>query len=190
MSLPKAYLAGPISGRTYAGATDWREEMRWRLAPEIVGVSPMRGKDYLASMDGGIGGSPDEAYMRNAISSQRGIIGRDRNDVRTADAVLMNLLGADRVSIGTMIEAGWADAWRIPVVLVIEPEGNIHHHVMLDGLVTYRVPSLDEAETLVRVLLNAPRREVKMEYTGKGYLSEFPARFDPAPMRPIPGGGL
>ena len=40
--------------------------------------------------------------------------------MQRCDVVLMYLIGAKKVSIGTMIEAGWADAYRKPVVLVLE----------------------------------------------------------------------
>ncbi len=184
MSKAKVYLAGPITGLTYQGATDWREYMVKRFEPNIAAMSPMRGKDYLAAMPGLIGGSPEETYMKEVISSQRGILGRDRNDVKTADAILMNVLGAKIVSIGTMIEAGWADAYRIPVVLVIESgKENIHNHVMLDGLATYRVDNLDAAEHLIRVLLGLPRPGIRKA-------PPLPAAAPQQPMTPIEGGGL
>lgn len=187
MSRPKVYLAGPITGQTYAGATDWREGMRKALEPHIMGMSPMRGKDYLADMAGTIGGTPEESYMKAVISSQAGILGRDRNDVRTADVVLMNLLGAKIVSIGTMIEAGWADAYRIPIVLVTEGKENIHNHVMLYGLATYIVPDLDTAEHLIRVLLGVPG----MKGRKLGLKSEAASEHPPTGvMVPQPGGGL
>ena len=39
----------------------------------------------------------------------KGIVTRDRWDVAKADVVLMNLVGATQVSIGTMVELGWAE---------------------------------------------------------------------------------
>ena len=37
------YLAGPITGKTYAGATDWRHDFGLIL-PKVIKLSPMRGK--------------------------------------------------------------------------------------------------------------------------------------------------
>ncbi len=189
---PTVYLAGPITGLTYRGATDWRNQVKYELAPDVIGASPMRGKDYLAALPGLIGGSPEEAYMKEVISSQRGILGRDRNDVRTADVVLMNVLGAKIVSIGTMIEAGWADAYRIPIVLVMEPGvENVHNHVMLDGLATYRLDNLQDAVHLIRILLNVPAYQTAIG----NYDANVPASLargpsEPITMTPLAGGGL
>lgn len=149
-SRPRVYLAGPISGLNYAGATDWRESVARQLLPNIIGLSPMRGKDYLASLDV-IGGRPDEAYTSNAMSTGKAVVTRDRNDTTKSDAVLMNLLGSKKVSIGTMIEAGWADAARVPLVLVIEPD-NIHQHMMLAEIAGYTVSTLDEAVHILKTL--------------------------------------
>lgn len=161
-SRPRVYLAGPITGLTYDGATDWREEVINALWPRVVGVSPMRGKSYLAKLSviedavkqqASIGGTSEDLYkLGNVMSSPQGITGRDRNDVMHADAVLMNLLGATRVSIGTMIEAGWADAFRKPLVVVREPD-NLHAHGMLDAMATYTVSTLDEGIHLVNLLV-------------------------------------
>jgi len=42
---PKVYLAGPIKGLTYTGATDWRDEAKDALYDiGIAGYSPMRAK--------------------------------------------------------------------------------------------------------------------------------------------------
>lgn len=157
---PRVYLAGPITGLTYDQTIDWRGQVATMLWPRIVAVSPMRGKAYLRDLavirdatDRAIGGTSKDLYdMGNVMSSPLGITGRDRNDVMNADAVLMNLLGSKKVSIGTMIEAGWSDAFRKPLVVVREKE-NIHAHGMLDSVALYTVEDLDEAVHLVNMLL-------------------------------------
>lgn len=159
---PRVYLAGPITGLTYDGATDWRDDVARFFEPRVIAVSPMRGKSYLAALtviedakkqQAAIGGTTEDLYkLGNVMSSPQGITGRDRNDVMKADAVLMNLLGAKKVSIGTMIEAGWADAFRKPLVVVREPD-NLHAHGMLDTIATYTVADLDEGIHLVNLLL-------------------------------------
>jgi len=57
------------------------------------------------------------------------------------------------VSIGTMIEAGWADSYRKPIVLVMEEEGNVHDHAILNEAVGFRVGSLEAGVNIVRALL-------------------------------------
>ena len=66
-----------------------------------------------------------------SLTSQRGVTTRDRMDCNRADAVIMNLLGAKTVSIWTMIEIGWADAHRTPIILVMERSANVHDHPMV-----------------------------------------------------------
>lgn len=169
----RVYLAGPITGLSFNAAADWRDQVVEALGfDDIEAFSPLRAKHYLrgeASIDGSVG-----AYPRaHPLSAPSGICARDRNDVARADVVLMNLLGAGRVSIGSMIEIGWADAYRKPLVLVIEPVGgydmsppggaatdvktvgatNPHHHAMVDELAAYVVHELEAGVEIVRALL-------------------------------------
>jgi nucleoside 2-deoxyribosyltransferase len=154
--LKTCYLAGPITGLDYAGATDWRFYAIEKLRKHgIRGLSPMRAKHYLAHLKS-ISGTGEEYADLGVLSTQKSVTTRDRYDTRTSDLVLMNLLGAKRVSIGTMIEAGWADAFRVPIVLVIESE-NVHQHMMLREIAGFTVPTLDEAlDTIFAILGDYP----------------------------------
>lgn len=135
----RVYLAGPITGLTYREGQDWRSLAR-ELFPENVEVlSPLRGKEYLEAF----GKLLKNYHGAHPLSEPRGIVTRDRHDVQTSDVILMNLQGAERVSIGTMIELGWADSARVPVI-VITDQGNIHDHEMVHGLAGYEVESLEE----------------------------------------------
>lgn len=138
---PTVYLAGPITGHTYAESVDWRDYARSRLLNEgIIGLSPMRGKEYLAKHD-----RMDDTYQdEHPLSKPAGIVTRDRQDCTYADAVIVNLAGAERVSIGTMMELGWADANQVPIILVHEP-GGIHDHAMVRQVAGFLCESLDEA---------------------------------------------
>jgi nucleoside 2-deoxyribosyltransferase len=80
---------------------------------------------------------------------------RDHWDVSRCDAVLVVLSGATRVSIGTVMELGWAYAYRKPVVAVMEEEGNPHEHGMVREALSYRVTTLDEAIDLLNILKEA-----------------------------------
>ncbi len=138
---PTVYLAGPITGLTYAGSTDWRAVAVKALAGEgLIGLSPMRGKEYLEKFE-----VMDDTYQdEHPLSMPAGIVARDRQDCMTADAVIVNLAGADRVSIGTMMELGWADAARVPIIVVHEP-GGIHDHAMMRQVAGYLCETLDQA---------------------------------------------
>jgi nucleoside 2-deoxyribosyltransferase len=158
MTYAKIYLAGPMAGISKESADSWRDYVAGRLdgihempsgpSVEVLCFNPTRGEDTDAS-------ATFSAVATNSspFNTVQGIIGRDRNDVFTSDLVFMCLLGAKRVSIGTTVELGWADAWRKPLILVMERAGNIHEHLFFQGLCTYRVPTLDEGIACAKYLL-------------------------------------
>ncbi len=108
----------------------------------------MRGKEYL-SLEQNI----SDEYS-TFLSSQKGITTRDRFDVTSCNIMLVNFLGAKKISIGTVIEYGWADVARKPIITVIEKEGNPHEHSMIRELTGFRVEELDEGLYLARSILN------------------------------------
>ena len=71
------------------------------------------------------------------------------------DVVLEGRIVQANVTIGTMVEYGWADAYRKPVITVIEREGNVHDHPMVQKITGFRVETLDEGLETVRALLCA-----------------------------------
>lgn len=145
-----AYLAGPITGCSYDGAVDWRDEAKKRLATVgIAGMSPMRGKDYLLQET-----SIGDAYDDYVLSCQRGIMSRDFNDCKRADVLIVNFVGAERASIGTAMEIAWAFQNQTPVIAVMEERGNIHDHAMIREAINYRVTTLEEAYQVADVVLN------------------------------------
>lgn len=146
----RVYLAGPITGLTFEGASDWREEARRQLW-ECDVYSPMRGKLRLKEF-ADISGTAEEYGHMGPFYSPRGIVVRDKHDCLTADIILMNLLGAKEVSIGSMVELGWATARDIPVVVVMEPD-NIHLHVFMEQLAGFVVGTLKEAVEVVKGVL-------------------------------------
>lgn len=149
------YLSGPITGLTYAGATDWRKLAIEELAKHgIIGVSPMRAKDYLAGLKEPISGHGRDYVHMGVLSTPQAVVARDRYDTQRVDLVLMNLLGAKQVSIGTMVELGWADAARVPVIGIIEPEGNAHDHMFVSQLIGFRVEELEQGLSIVKAILS------------------------------------
>ena len=146
----KVYLAGPIRGLTYEGCNSWREYAIKELAEHnIIGISPMRCKEYLNT--GELLLECDE----NPLSSSKGIVIRDRWDVtKNCDILLANLLGAEKVSIGTMFEYGWADAMRKPIITIMESQGNVHDHAFIKETTGFRVKTLEEALKIARAILN------------------------------------
>lgn len=149
MNTYRVYLSGPITGLSYEGAVDWREAVRRELPSHIVGISPMRAKDFLKDRTD----LKAECYPEYALSAPKGVVTRDRFDTMRCNVMLLNLLGASRVSIGSMIEIGWADAARVPIVLVMEKEGNPHMHAMVQEMCGYWVYTLEEGVQLVKAIL-------------------------------------
>lgn len=147
--MKNVYLAGPITGLTYEGCTDWREFAIKELgAAGITGLSPLRAKDYLKN----IGVLGDE-YQDIPLSTARAITTRDRWDATRCDVIFVNLLGADRVSIGTVMELAWADSCRIPSIVVMEAEGNLHDHSMLKEVIGFRATTLTEGLHIAKAIL-------------------------------------
>lgn len=143
----KIYLAGPITGLSYAESTDWRDQFE-KLVPGIQCLSPMRGKGYLAKEH-----SIAKDYPASVLSCQRGIMTRDFFDCIRADAVVVNLLGAKTASLGTVMEIAWSFQAQKPVIAVIEEEGNPHEHPMIREAFGFRVKTLEEAAHVVNVVL-------------------------------------
>lgn len=146
MDTPIVYLAGPIKGHSYDTVVEWRDVATAQLMPGILALSPMRHKMHLAD-ERRIG----DAYEQQ-LSTASAIVARDRNDVRRCDLVLAYLLGYDDVSIGTCIEVGWADAFRKPLVVVMN-EGDAHWHGMIRQIAAEVFPSLGEAAQFTRAFL-------------------------------------
>ena len=144
----QVYLSGPITGLTVDEARDWRAEATEMLAG-LECLCPMRGKSHEM-----FSGRIWRAREDQPLASPRGITVRDRWDAMRCDVMLVYLVGAERVSIGTVMEIAWADAQRTPIVLVMD-EGNLHDHSMIRESVGYIVNDLESACGIVRVLCNA-----------------------------------
>ena len=150
MSVEKmsVYLCGPISGESYDSVMDWRDEITDKLHPEIRIFSPLRHKHYLKGEE-----DISKTYDQHILSTARSITVRDRFDVFHSDIMIANLLGANIVSIGSMIEYGWADAKGIPVITIMEKEGNLHDHPMVKEISGWIVHSVEEAAYVANAVL-------------------------------------
>jgi hypothetical protein len=147
--MKRVYLAGPITGLSFEGCTDWREYAIKELATAgITGLSPMRSKDYLKSEN-----IVGDSYEDTVLSCSRGITTRDRWDTTRCDLILVNFLGAEKVSIGTVMEIAWADLVRTPSIIVMEPEGNAHDHAMIRECTGFRVETLEAGLEVAKAIL-------------------------------------
>ena len=144
----KVYLSGPMKGMSFKDSAEWRNDVMAKFPDHIKGLDPFRGKhEYLKDVT-----VLNDSYREIPLTTAEAITCRDRWDATRCDVLLVNVLGADRVSIGTIMEVAWADLKQIPIVLVMEP-GNIHSHAIFNEVCSYIVPTLDEGIEIVKVLL-------------------------------------
>lgn len=166
----RVYLAGPITGLTYAGATDWRVGFTKDLrALGHVGVSPMRGKEYLRDVykdeilskgtaTGYYQGSAAEAedalqkaYEQFPMSGEQGIYGRDTFDVKHCECTLANLAGAALPSFGTVMELQRAYDHDRYALLVLK-DGDLHDHPFVRRAASIIVPDLKTALQVIAAM--------------------------------------
>lgn len=149
--MSKVYLAGPILGVTYNDARfGWRKTVADRFIPSVEALSPMRQEGYLAEQAGPLQQTGD---LNHIFSKGKMIFTKDWLDIKMADIVLVNLLGASVLSRGTLVEIGMAYALGKTIVVVMEPEGNVHDHpfVREPAIVVH---SLDDAIDTVNAMLS------------------------------------
>ena len=146
----KVYLAGAITGLTYGEGQNWRAYAKeWLSQHNILGYSPLRAKEYLKE-----NGVLEGSYEDHPLSSQKGLFNRDLYDCRSCDLLFVNLLGVDRVSIGTVFEMGACFSLNKPIILVME-KGGIHTHPFILESSAYVVETLQEGLDIANTILNA-----------------------------------
>lgn len=146
------YLSGPIAGETYYNARyGWREDAARGFKPGIKALSPMRHEGHLAEVKGALSSAEQVDHF---FSGARVIVEKDRLDIKRSDIVLVVLLGATRVSIGTVSEIGMAYEAGKTIILVMEDEGNIHDHPFVTQPAALRLNNLDDAIYAINQLLS------------------------------------
>lgn len=149
------YLSGPIIGVTYDDARfGWRKYVADRLSPGIKPLSPMRHEGHLAEISGTL--EHDNIPATHFFSRSRVIVEKDRLDIERCDIMLVNLIGAKRVSIGTCVEIGIAMALGRKIILVIEPGGENPHayHPFITEPASLVLDNLDDAILAINSLLS------------------------------------
>ena len=125
---PSVYLAGPITGLTWAEAEAWRlPDASTATTIERYGgtvLNPMRDQH---KWDTG-GPLPDN------FDGSTGIQG-DFRMIEECSAILANFIGAKSVSLGTVAELGYGYALHKPIFVAMEPN-NIHNHAFIREMAT------------------------------------------------------
>ena len=150
--MKSVYLSGPISGLMYdEAALGWRKEVGGTLETAgavVLDPTRLETENYNSKVP-----ISPLADQQSVMLNWKSITTKDRFYVQETDVVLMNLLGSTRVSIGSMLELGWADLLRKPVILVMEQEGNMHDHAMVREMAGFHTTSLDQGVDLICTLL-------------------------------------
>ena len=145
------YLSGPITGCPPEHAADWRRYVRRRLARGVIAVDPMRDAvDFSVVSDQQL---DDSGRLQNLLHGKE-ILERNRMDIARCDIVLVNFLGAQRISIGSVGEVFWADAFRKPVIVVREANHNLHDHGLINAIAIRTFDALDSAVEKINAILS------------------------------------
>lgn len=118
------YLAGPITGKSEAAANQWRELITNALegaCENFVGVSPLRceppGPDGMYPVD------YDWAFAHSLTE-------KNKLDVKRCDAVLA-YIPAGALTIGTLLEIGWARGMGKTVIIVSDCDRILSHPMLM-----------------------------------------------------------
>lgn len=135
------YLAGPMTGQTYEETVAWRDWVREHLEESSFTVlDPARGVMFLEPDD-----VVKDAYTEHLTESKHIVFTRDKFDSTRADILLVNLLDAKRISIGTLMEMAWAHLAGRFTVTIMEPNGNPHEHAFVREASSIVLPDIEEA---------------------------------------------
>jgi nucleoside 2-deoxyribosyltransferase len=153
----RVYLSGPITGLKKSNIEGWRQRVSSLLPPGVQIIDPAR-SDYNEAIAFQKHENISDAMER--LRHGRFIVDRNKNLIRNCDVVLANFLGVKtRVSIGSVGELHWADAFGIPIVVVRDKHGNVHDHAMLNAIASEICFDLDAAcQTIAKMVsISQPR---------------------------------
>ena len=140
----RIYLSGGITGLTVKAALGWREYVAERLSTASIEVcDPLRGAEGEQHKLKKLGPTKDDSD--DPAMSDKAFFNRARWDVLTSDMTLCNLVGAERVSIGSMFELAFGVIHnKLNVIVLDKSTKDLHNHVFVreSGIVFY---DLDEA---------------------------------------------
>lgn len=135
------YLAGPIEGA--GDPQSWRERTGMMLRTSGIGAVDPYHKVV----------SDNPSHRAH---TDRSITDRDHYHASRCDMLLVNFLGCEQVSIGTVMEIAWAYNNHIPIVIVTRwKEGSRHHHdhPMIRGCASFIVDTISEALQMIMITL-------------------------------------
>lgn len=143
---PRIYLGGPVAGLTWDEAIGWRRKFAAKLRRH--GFEPLLPcEEERAARN--MGPLPAADNTAPGCSNEE-VFYRDLHMLGASSAVIANLREAQRPSLGTMWEIGYAFAAGIPVIVTVQPS-SCHWHAFIEQSCTI-VPTLDMALRTLKVL--------------------------------------
>lgn len=157
MSRPIVYLSGPMTGLSVGEAQEWRADVEAHLSPSIMCLNPLRGLGALQGPIKAVYGADEQVEIQAKTNDLA--LARDFLDTKRSDVILINLLGAQRVSVGTVMEIAWGYALQKPLVVAME-DGNVHEHCLINRSIDVRVYSVEDLwRTAWSLLMPGPLME-------------------------------
>ena len=146
------YLIGPITGCSYEECVNWREAVKTALEQggRYHCLNPMRAEKHLFGSK-----KISQADDEKPGATGHDIVRRGHYDACRSEVAFVNLLGATRVSIGSVMEIAWAFDRGAHVVVCMEPTGNPHEDVFVRETASIRFPTLDQGVHYVKEVLNS-----------------------------------
>jgi nucleoside 2-deoxyribosyltransferase len=136
----KIYCARPITGCTYKEVVDYYED--------VISILKEMGYEVLCPMCGKSDLSNESEFKphgyTNPLSTNHAITERDRWMTKQSDILLIYLVGATKISIGSVAELAWAHDSGKHTILVME-EGNVHQHAFVLEMADVIYPDLQSA---------------------------------------------
>ena len=145
----KIYIAYPLTGRNFREVESYILDRVGTL--NFFGYEvfhPLIFKSHLRKEK-----SLKAGGYKHPLSCDHAIIERDFWMINHADIIYMNLLDAEKVSIGCMMELAWAYQLRKHVVLIME-EGNVHDHAFVREAADVLFDNEVDALNYLRKLIN------------------------------------
>lgn len=150
--MSKVYLSGPITGMTYHDARyGWRAEFEQYTEKHITLLSPMRHEGHLAEMKQ-VPIEPDN-LPTHLFSHPKMIVTKDFLDIDESTIMVVNLIGAQKISQGTLIEMGYAFA-KGKTIITVTDDKNVHNSPFIGVISHVIAPTLKDAAIIVNSLLS------------------------------------
>lgn len=156
--MSKVYLSGPITGLDYGNARyGWRKEFADRMGEGIEVLSPMRHEGHLAEMKTKMSVEALKAFEKeknHIFSHPKMIVSKDMLDIEQCDLVVVNLLGAEKPSQGTIWEMGYAKGKGKQIVVIRQGNDSVHTSPFVTEPVNVVVDNLEDAINITNSLLS------------------------------------